>query len=497
VLRRSLVVVFTVTLLASFAWCLVLTDAGSPWAFFGLPTRAWEFAAAALLAAIPVARLTMPRGARTVLVAAGLGSIAAATLLFSGATPYPGAYALVPVVGTLLVVIAGIGPDERPRDTAANPLSDALAARPAQWIGRVSYSWYLWHWPLVLLAVTWLDRDTLAVRVVAVGVALIAAALAHRFVENPVRYGSRFTSSAPRTFALGGGLTVVALVASVGVVTYADREVAGEDLLAELEEVRATRTKVDCTVARETEGGDRYCLEGDPDGDVTILMAGDSHARHWQKTFAEVAASEGIRLLVRYRGACPSSNVPVIAPGSLKVDDVCTRFQTGTEALIVELEPDAVVLSNTAAYVVAPDEPRYSPEGKGRFWADGFRQRVVELRDRGIPVGVVADNPRLAYDPIDCVIENGTADECRFARTEGFADDMGAIWAAERAAAAELGLPELDINPELCPDDVCLVQLDGEWVYTDDSHLYAGFTATRRPAVEDFLRQLVGSIETP
>jgi peptidoglycan/LPS O-acetylase OafA/YrhL len=485
-LKGVLVVAFALTLVVSFGLSVWLTDRGSPWAFFGLPTRAWEFAAAGLLAAAPLSRLRLHRGVATALAASGLALIAGAALRFSDLTPYPGYRAAVPVVGTLLVIVAGSAV-ERP-----NPLSTALALRPAQWIGRVSYSWYLWHWPLILLAVAWFETDRRLVTGGAALVSLAVAAAAYHLFENPVRFSVRLTRSSPRTFAVGALITAVALLATVGVTQYAEVEIADAGPAAELERVRDQRRAFDCPHRRQTDSGIEYCEAGDLDASDTVLLTGDSHTRHWSPAFIQAADEEGFRLLIRWRGACPSTNVAVADPaherGESPVDRSCTEFQRDTDELIDQLDPDTVVLSNTSSYVVIADRPIYHPDGQARIWGDALRERILGLQADGRSVGVVIDTPRLPDDPIPCLVDADDPADCAVPRAEAEIERGVKIEAAEQMVIDELGdVPTLDVTPILCPDDLCLMHLNGQYVYGDNSHMYDRFVETLTPEVVAFL----------
>jgi peptidoglycan/LPS O-acetylase OafA/YrhL len=485
-LKGVLVVAFAITLVASFALSIALTERSSPWAFFGLPTRAWEFAAAGLLAAAPLGRLRLPRLVAAAIAAGGLALIALAALSYSETTPYPGYRAAVPVVGTLLVIVAGSGA------AAPNPLSAALAVRPAQWVGRVSYSWYLWHWPLILLAVAWFETDRRLVTCGAALVSLAVAAAAYHLFENPVRFSPRLTRSSPRTFAVGAVITAVALLATVGVTQYADVEIADAGPAAELEQVRAQVRAFHCPKQRETASGIEYCEGGDIEADETVLLMGDSHTRHWTPAFFEAAEQEGLRLIVRWRGACPSTNVTVADSaqerGESPIDAECTEYQGDTDQLIDELDPDIVVLSNTSAYVVIADRPIYHPDGQAKIWGDGLRARILDLQAAGRSVGVVIDTPRLPDDPIPCLLEADDPEECAVPRAEAEIERGVKIETAERQVIDELGtVATLDVTPILCPDDVCAMHLNGEYVYGDNSHMTDRFVKTLTPEVVAFL----------
>ena len=193
----------------SFALGVFVTDAAAPLAFFLLPTRAWELA---LGAAIAIGAPRLLGIGRPVAVASGLlglGLIAAAGLVIDTSTPFPGTAALLPTIGAALVIAAGI---RSPSTGAA-----AILALPGfRQLGRISYSVYLWHWPLVVLPTAALGAELpLPVRILLVALSIPLAAMSHRWVEEPLRHG-RAIGTRPRVnLALAGGLAVAVAVASV------------------------------------------------------------------------------------------------------------------------------------------------------------------------------------------------------------------------------------------------------------------------------------------
>jgi peptidoglycan/LPS O-acetylase OafA/YrhL len=190
--RGWLVAAVAGLLAASLAASVVLTKENLPLAFYGLPTRVWELATGALLAILRERTLQTPlRGALAIV---GLAAIAVPVALYDRQTLFPGWAAIPPVGGTSAVLLAA---------SAGSPLQRALAWKPLQTLGGLSYSWYLWHWPLLayvaltpaLAGPLWRPAAALA--------ALGVAALSYRFVELPVRRSRFLRERAGLTLALG------------------------------------------------------------------------------------------------------------------------------------------------------------------------------------------------------------------------------------------------------------------------------------------------------
>lgn len=177
-------------LVGSFLLNLAITSSSGPWAYYSLPTRAWQLAAGGLLA-LAIPRLgSMPRSLAAIVGWSGVGLLAAALVLIGPTTPYPGIAALLPTLGTLGIIASG--------GRAASPGRLLLILPPLRWLGRISYSLYLWHWPILVLGSAAFGQSAsadesaganLLLRVGLVFVAVVAATLSWRVVEEPFRRG--------------------------------------------------------------------------------------------------------------------------------------------------------------------------------------------------------------------------------------------------------------------------------------------------------------------
>ena len=210
--RRRLAVPFVVVSVASFALSLWLTSASEPWAFFSLPTRAWELGVGALLALGAPLLPSIPGRAAAALGWGGLAFVALGGVVITEATPFPGWAAILPVAGTAMAVMAGT--------RAVAPLhARVLGWGPFRYVGRISYSLYLWHWPvLVLVPIALGGPLPLAGRVaLVVLVAVPLAALSQRYVEDPLRRGRVIGTVTRRNLAFAGALSLAVAVGAVGV----------------------------------------------------------------------------------------------------------------------------------------------------------------------------------------------------------------------------------------------------------------------------------------
>jgi peptidoglycan/LPS O-acetylase OafA/YrhL len=202
-------VVLTVVAIMSFALSLAATRVVPSVAFFSLPTRAWQLAVGGLVALTVMQWRRLAVLPAAIVGWAGLALILLGCTLLSTTTPYPGTAALLPVLGTALVIGAGCA-------APALGCGRVLGLAPMRAVGRVSYSWYLWHWPVLLLAPPLLGHSLgLAGRLAAAFVSGGLAVLTLHFIENPLRFAAWVRRSGARSLALGGVATAAAVCVSV------------------------------------------------------------------------------------------------------------------------------------------------------------------------------------------------------------------------------------------------------------------------------------------
>jgi peptidoglycan/LPS O-acetylase OafA/YrhL len=200
-----------IVFVASLVLAVWLTGVSAPWAFFSLPTRAWELGIGGLIA-VGAARLeVLPSRLAGLAGWVGLGLIVLSGIVIDASMPFPGTAAIVPVAGAALVVLAGLRP------SAAGP-ARLLSLEPMRFLGRISYSLYVWHWPIIVLAAAALGGDLpLPVRVGLAIAAIPVAAASQRWVEEPIRRGHYSRMATRRTLALAGVFTVAVAIGSIGI----------------------------------------------------------------------------------------------------------------------------------------------------------------------------------------------------------------------------------------------------------------------------------------
>jgi len=521
---RSTTILAAVTVLAvlaSFAWGVRQTASSQPLAYFEPWSRGWELGVGALLAMAAPALAGLPGRVRDAAAALGLLTVLAAVLLLDEGTPFPGTAALLPVLGTAAVVAAGTGGGSR--------VGTLLGAAPMRTIGRLSYGWYLWHWPVLVLAPRALGGDPgLAGRLLLALLALGLAWVTYALVEDPVRRHTLLIGRPARSLgvgalcvvlAVGTGALSTAVVPEVrgtaapvapiataeaeAVVVGALDEVEVRRAVVEAEELQGVPANLDpvledaqhdvararsddgisCMVAVEHEDVSREpggsCVFGShPDGDTTVVLTGDSHAYQWYPAMSLIAERRGWRLVVMTKAGCPLYDVSVDLASLRRAYTECDTWRGQAMDRIEQEDPDLVVMS-AAVYTSRGEE--FTSR-----WADGVGRTTRELRTATrAEVVALADTPNPDADVPTCLAEHlDEVQECAVDRDEALLDPdrrQATARAAERAGAAVV-----DPVPWFCRES-CPPIIGNAPAYHDDDHISATYAAQLAPLLDQRL----------
>ncbi len=474
--------------MASFALNLRWTGEGSTWAFFSLPTRAWEFAAGGLLASIALRSTSRRLSLLTGFL--GLSMVAWATVMFSDAVAYPGVDAAVPVIGTALVILSG----EIATSDGPGVFIRVLSSRPMAWVGRLSYSWYLWHWPFIVLAVLALNNDGAPVRTVAAVASLGAAYLAFRLFENPIRFSPSLIQSSRRTFVVGLVITLIVLAAARGVWIVASRSTPLS--YAKSQAVASKGFFARCTPLA-TSGGIHYCGGGDLRGSTVIALVGDSHAGTWFNIMSAVAREQGVRLAMYAEPGCPF--IPVVVrrlPNGPIDTSECLMLRKQGMQFLAQLKPRAVVLAQHEGQYLGLIENQAGevpsiPE-QVQLWKSAFEAFLNQMMAEGIRPAVILDDPTLPYEPAECVSETGSIAACEPTRRAALSTAMPLV-NAEQAVLAKRknSVPVFAPDSVLCNRTGCPLEIDNQLLYADTNHLWFGATRIMEPQISELLENVL------
>ena len=522
-LRRVAGALLLVVIGGSVAWSVWATYASPTTAYFSTFTRAHELAIGAGCALLP-RTLRLPGPVRDVLAAGGLAVIGLTALLYTLQTDFPGVAALVPVLATAALVVAGEGAGDRP------PLvGRVLGSAPLVRVGDWSYSLYLWHWPVIVLVRSNLGPErfgSIAVRLLTLAVVVLLSWATYRFVETPFRTG-RPWQRVPRAltiYPVSVAAVVLTVVASQQVMSYRlgefsdepaittsdyDREVVGQDPYVALvrasmlaaEEGRPVPSRLvpglldlrsqtaplgDCDYRT---GTTRLCPIGDPDADRAIVVLGDSHARALSPAIEEIGAQEGYRVYVMVYSGCMATALTQVERATGRAWTECEEFKDWAQQTIADLAPDLVVVSTSAGRVQDPETGATvagSPELRRyhELLRQGWSRLFTELDEVAGDVAVVGNTPKLPRetgvclslgrpDLGDCAFEPGQYAE-REARTSF-------------AAARDAGVRAVDAGPWFCSEGLCPSVVGDYITMRDSEHMTPDYARWLAPGVAESL----------
>ncbi len=497
---RSAAVLLGVVAVGSFGWALLETARTPVQAYYGTPARAWELAVGGLVAMISTTRFHLPGRVAAVTGWLGLGAIVVAAFVITDQTPFPGVAALAPVLGTAAVLVAGA--------TAGlpGPLG-MLGSRIPREIGKLSYSWYLWHWPFLIFApLIFGELDAVGTWVV-VTASLAAAWLTFRFVENPVRRSPRLAASAPLSLMLGAALILVGLAAGLAAArapwvpggpsaqsgaseaepgTPEASDAITPDPLVAREDTNRIRSDECQSLFDWTEV--KECVYGDVGSDRRWVLWGDSHAVQWFPALEANAIEAGAALQVFGKTSCPASQVTLFSRKWDRTYTECTQWRDEVYRQVRAMPKGTVVfLSGMNEYAVEVDGRSLSEERSADPIAAGHRDIAATLVELGMTVVSIRDTPFPDRDVPACVAGNRTDPSvCDFPRT---AADRGRSW-EERTLGDVPGVLFVDLIDEVCTPVSCPAVVDGILRWRDQDHLTATYVATLDEALATQLRDL-------
>jgi len=498
-------------ILGSFYYSVIITRVNAPWAYFSLATRAWELGLGALVAlgVSLLARLPGPIALTGGWL--GLAAVVAAAFVFNAKTPYPGSAAALPVVGAAVLIACGCA--------AQRGVGVLLGVRPLQFVGRMSYSWYLWHWPMLVIApmilghaLGWPERLTVVV------LSLAAAVITFKLIENPARSlrlpnpqwfagglvlsGSAVVAAVlvlgnlPSLVGQGADATVVHASTATGTVTRemkaavmaglntmdAPRNLTPAPAQAHGDVPSSSYDGCHASLLAVTQGP---CVFGDKKGRYTAVLFGDSHMQQWQPAFTAAGVHIHWRIVNWTKSSCPPQDLVQFDAQLNRTYTECSTWLALTLRRIAALNPTVVVLtgsenSNDTAAKVSPTT-----------FADATAATVRTLqRTTTAKIVYLEDTPYPGYDVASCVAAHlADVKACNLPLSHAYT--YPAVHQAINRALQKLGHVTL-VDPAdwMCADNVCPAVVGNLLVFRDTSHLSVEFSEWLTPMITSLLEEL-------
>jgi peptidoglycan/LPS O-acetylase OafA/YrhL len=487
--RRVALTGFVVTLVAaSLAYSVYYTRVNPAAAYFVTTTRIWELGAGGLLALLPD-RIGQVLGRQRWLGWAGLVLVIASAFVLRGTSAFPGFLALLPVTGALMLIAGGTGP------------ARLTSARPMVWLGGISYSLYLWHWPIINLWTAYRGKSPGFVSgPVLIAVSVVLAWLTKRFVEDRVRLSPRLTGHGWRSLSMA--LAAVVPVALVwvyiaGVPGQWDGKLGpgypGASALAEtmanvpdkpvLPPPDDARTGIPeywqqgCLDGAEAVAP-KVCVYGDTTRPtLTIALVGDSIAGNWFAPVEKLALRYHWKLITDLHADCTWTATWILDPNKHNSDVYTSCHEWGVTVLhdlLTSIHPDVVITSDLDL-MGTQDHPQTGKADYAEIGA-GMANYWTQLEDHGISVVPIEETPTMGFDPPDCVAKHGaTSTICDRPRSKAIPPDPPTVQAAQLMAGK---VKVIDMNKYICGTTVCPSVVGNVLVYFDPHHLTSSYSQT-------------------
>ncbi|MEB0043914.1 MULTISPECIES: acyltransferase family protein [unclassified Pseudomonas] len=481
-------------LLVSFGLSVWAVEQHPEKAFFLLPMRAWELLAGALLAVAPARKLRLTPFAAQWVSLAGAASILLAVVCYDKSTPFPGAAALLPTLGVLALIWSN-----GHRHTLIRRL---LSSRVLVGVGLISYSWYLWHWPVFVFA-RYASVDELRPLDISglILLSLVLGYLSWRFIETPFRERKWLAGRTQMLAAAGVGIVLVGLAGQALRWTDGLPWRLSDDALQYAKGREWRPEQLACLTDDNISDDKLFCYYGASSlPSASALVWGDSHAMALIPAMKEGAEAHGVSLMLASSAGC----LPVTG---LEYDQVCSRFNRRVEhALRSQSVGDVVLVARWSLYLygdakgdlehaLKKPDGGYERAAAEQRLAEGLRARVQELRSAGHRVWLVKEAPLQPFNPPYRL--------SRLAMLHRPTTDVGMAVADHlkrqafirqlftQLAAADRGVAVLDLAPRLCDaSGFCRVEFDGHSLYTDDNHLSEVGAQFVAPALEPLFIRL-------
>ncbi len=470
--------------------------------FYGPLSRAWEFAAGALLALMLAGaeagasagrrawQLGLPPGWVEGLLGAAM--LVASLWLIDESVPGPGLRNLLPVVGTVLILRAGVHP--------ANPVSRVLGTRPLVALGDVSYSWYLWHWPLIVFAVLlWPDRPL--VPVAAAIVSLVPSIASYRWVEQPIRQATVMTRarwarllslSLIPPLALSATLLWVANNGywSTAVINYQQARVSHVDMTTE------------CAAALPAldPEWDRCRWNAEATG-KPIYLLGDSNAGHFSEAVIRAGEALGRPVTIFTVHGCPFMDVrEYLGPIDPALEPGCADYVQGALEWLKGQPAGLVILSSSsspwspAEFSTIESEPWSMTTSTSAYLESVITTTVQEVQAMGNEVLLVMTVPHFSMTPYQldygrCSLWAILGDGCTQTMPQDVTDRaQGNLRTAIANAEASTDAGVLDLRDYFCPSSMCASRQGELVLYADAGHV----SVAASEALADRFAQRIG-----
>jgi peptidoglycan/LPS O-acetylase OafA/YrhL len=504
--KKHVAIIFLGLVLVSLVLALMLNDQWERTSFYLIHTRAWEFAIGGLLAVLLSNRSGTPLTIRSywgiIASTAGTALIVIALTNISPDTTWPGIWTLALVTGVGLVLISG----------EHGIVNIMLGSKALVAVGALSYSWYLWHYPpLVLIDRKLFDNELLWYSTV-LGVGLAGACISYFMVERPIR---KIRVESPRTrektlllgIAITTTLAVILGAAAVANARYKDdveetvslsnnpAQSFGDESIRNTETPKLNHPKDNNAESHhEIDSSDKENVITNLNG-KKVLVVGDSHSLHWEAAMKEAVEDRlGGTLEMHSLLSCPAIDVYVTKLDGSAMRSGCTEHRNAF--WVKSEEVDIVILSQAEHYInrIRDSQTNAVPAAERvDIWQKSYAAWLTKAQEYSFTLGVVKDNPIMAGNPAECLRYSGDPLACATKRSDVEKAMGGIPQTSDSVRNGILPNPEVqvwNVFDRICENEYCFAEEAGVAIFTDNQHLSEEWTLTQVSDLERWFLDL-------
>ncbi|MGW7540776.1 acyltransferase family protein [Streptomyces sp. NPDC054770] len=495
--NRALVAVFLIAAIGGSLYLSVRQTAeNQPLAYFGTQTRIWELASGILLALGAPLLSRMNQGLAAVISWLGLATTIGTALVITKETPLPGYAVAGPVLGACVIIAGG----------CANPrfgVETILHNPVTNYVGNVSYGWYLWHWPILVLWPDVVGRDiTYSDRFRVLSLSFILAVLMYYVVEARFRNNPQLVATPWKGIFAGGTATASAaaatacalfiplnLATSAAAVSGGATGYAGEASVrkaATQGELSATALNALATAPKDTThygcidntDVEKFvmrdnCVIGDKTGKHTLVVIGDSHAWQWGDAFNELGQSLHVKVVTMAKGGCSPEVYAIKNPELNREYSECDSWRESAFKSIGDLEPDVIVVTSRIRREVTES---------------GAEKAFKKFEASGARLVYITDTPQPGRNVPDCLATH-IHDVTACSPDEKTAVEYPDFRVIEQKVAERHGATVVDSLPAFCADNVCPTVIADQIVYFDNSHMTGSYAKSLAPFLKPTVKK--------
>ncbi len=439
---------------------IIWTSHNSVQSFYLPFTRFWEFmSGAALIYLTPLSR-RWSNGENN--KRSGLAAFCAlltwfvaifSTIFITSDHPTPGLTTLIPVVAAVGIIAIGF---------------NAALLRPLAWLGDISFSLYLLHWPIIIYFASGKSSLTLPTRIFIVALSIALAALLYYFYENPIRRSKRIAAKSLVVLMVAllvGGLSAASLQAASSHITTSTKRFS-------IDTSEPIIYANGCHLPFGATSGKRSCVFGDTSAKRSIALVGDSHAAQWFTGLDAAAKSHHWKLLALTKSSCPPAIWAISRAGSL--DTSCIAWAKQVRSQLAASKPEIILLSSytqyqyvIAAHTALSSQATMAGPTYADKWSAGLNDFIAPLlHNPSSRVVILGDTPNPPVNSPSCLAKNlRSPTRCNFSYLPSNATS------ATKSLAQRLGLDYIDPTSWLCALNKCSAIIGAHNTYRDASHI--------------------------